>query len=62
MDVTKPCELIGFGAMDVTKPYGFIGFGAMDVTKPYELLTCNHSSILNLRFFPKPGNGYGMIL
>jgi hypothetical protein len=26
MDVTKPYELIGFGAMDVTKPYEFIGF------------------------------------
>jgi hypothetical protein len=35
MDVTKPCELIGFGAMDVTKPYEFIGFGAMYVTKQY---------------------------
>ncbi len=31
MDVTKPYEFIGFGAMDVTKPYEFIGFGAMDV-------------------------------
>ncbi len=29
MDVTKPYEFIGFGAMDVTKPYEFIGFGAM---------------------------------
>ncbi len=29
MDVTKPCEFIGFGAMDVTKPYVFIGFGAI---------------------------------
>ncbi len=29
MDVTKPYEFIGFGAMDVTKPYKFIGFGAM---------------------------------
>ncbi len=27
MDVTKPCEFIGFGAMDVTKPYEFIGYG-----------------------------------
>ncbi len=35
MDVTKPYEFIGFGAMDVTKPYKFIGFGALDVTKPY---------------------------
>ncbi len=34
MDVTKPYEFIGLGAMDVTKPYEFIGFGAMDVTKP----------------------------
>ncbi len=25
MDVTKPYEFIGFGAMDVTKPYEFIG-------------------------------------
>ncbi len=24
--------------MDVTKPYEFIGFGAMDVTKPYEFI------------------------
>ncbi len=28
MDVTKPYEFIGFGAMDVTKPYEFIGFGS----------------------------------
>ena len=35
MDVTKPYEFIGFGAMDVTKPYEFIGFGAMHVTKPH---------------------------
>ncbi len=32
MDVTKPYEFIGFGAMNVTKPYKFIGFGAMAVT------------------------------
>ncbi len=38
VDVTKPCEFIGFGAMDVTKPYEFIGFEAMDVTKPYEFI------------------------
>jgi hypothetical protein len=38
MDVTKPYEFIGFGAMDVTKPYKFIGFGAMDVTKPYKFI------------------------
>ncbi len=30
MDVTKPYEFIGFGAMDVTKPYEFIGFGAVE--------------------------------
>ncbi len=38
MDVTKPYEFIGFGAVDVTKPCEFIGFGAMDVTKPYEFI------------------------
>ncbi len=30
MDVTKPYEFIGFGAMDVTKPDEFTGFGVMD--------------------------------
>ncbi len=34
MDVTKPYEHRGFGAMDVHKTYEFIGFGAMDVHKP----------------------------
>ncbi len=29
MDVTKPCEFIGFGAMDVTTPYEFMRFGAI---------------------------------
>ncbi len=29
MDVTKPYEFIGFGAMDVTKPYEIIGFGGV---------------------------------
>jgi hypothetical protein len=38
MEVTKPYESIGFGAMDVTQPYEFIGFGAMEVTKPYEFI------------------------
>ena len=37
MDVTKPYEFIGFGAMDVTKPYRFKGFGAMDVTSGHVL-------------------------
>ncbi len=30
MDVTKPCEFMGFGAIDGPKPYEFIGFGAID--------------------------------
>ncbi len=38
MDVTKPYEFIGFGAMDVAKPYEFIWFEAMDVAKPYEFI------------------------
>ncbi len=38
MDVSKPYEFIGFGAMDVSKPCEFIGFGAMDVSKPYEFI------------------------
>ena len=38
MEVTKPYEFIGFGAMDVTKPYKCIGFGAMEITKPYEFI------------------------
>ncbi len=38
VDVTKPYEFIGFGAMDVTKPCELVGFGAMDVTKPYEFI------------------------
>jgi hypothetical protein len=38
MEVTKPNEFIGFGAMGVTKPYKFIGFGATEVTKPYEFI------------------------
>ncbi len=27
LNVTKPYEFIGFGAMDVTKPYEFMGLG-----------------------------------
>jgi hypothetical protein len=38
MDVTKPYEFIGFGAVDVTKPYEFIVWGAMDVAKPYAFI------------------------
>jgi hypothetical protein len=34
MDVTKPYEFIGFGAMDVAKPSKLIGFGAMDSSGP----------------------------
>ncbi len=48
MDVTKPYEFIGFGAMDVTKPYEFTGFGAMDVTKPYEFIGFASSAKLRL--------------
>ncbi len=29
MDVTKPYEFIGLGAMEVTKPYEFIGSGIL---------------------------------
>ncbi len=32
MDVIKPYECIGLGAMDVTKPYEFIGFGGMGMS------------------------------
>ncbi len=35
MDVTKPYEFIGFGAMYVTKPYEFIGFGASGAWPSY---------------------------
>ena len=38
MDVTKPYNVIGFGAIGVTKHYEIIGFGAMDVTKPYKFI------------------------
>ncbi len=38
MEVTKPYDFIGFGAMEVTKPHDFIGFGAMEVTKPYKFI------------------------
>jgi hypothetical protein len=47
MDVTRPCEFIGVGAVDAAKPYEFIGFGAMDVTKPYEFIG----------FGPRPQSG-----
>ncbi len=35
MDVTKPYEFIGFGAVDGTKPYKFIGIGAMEVNQSF---------------------------
>ncbi len=35
MDVTKPYEFIGFGAMDATKPYKFIWFGAQTQGRGY---------------------------
>ncbi len=34
MDVTKPYEFTGFGAMDVTKPYEFIGLGQLQKSCP----------------------------
>jgi hypothetical protein len=34
MHVTKPYELIRFGAMDVTGPYKFIGCGAYPTAPP----------------------------
>ncbi len=38
MDVTKPFEFIGLGAMDVAKPSKtIIRFGVMDVTTPYKI-------------------------
>ncbi len=37
MEVTKPYEFIGFGAMEVTKPYDFIGFGAMERRAPIQV-------------------------
>ncbi len=37
MDVTKPFESIGFGALGVARPYEFIGFGAMAVAEPLEI-------------------------
>ena len=53
MDVTKPYEFIGFGAMDVTKPCEFIGFGAMDVTKPYKFIGFGATTIKE--YFPETG-------
>ncbi len=35
MDVTKSFKFIWFVALGATKPCKIIGFGAMDVTKPY---------------------------
>ncbi len=68
MDVTKPYEFIGFGAVDVPRPYEAIGFGAMDVTRPYELyrvwgvvhpqVHCAKFKILKLRtHFVRRGSG-----
>ena len=43
MDVTKPYEFIGFGAMDVTKPYEFIRFGA--TSGPHETLDSTRAGV-----------------
>jgi hypothetical protein len=45
--------------MDVTKPYEFIGFGAMDVTKPYKITRFSAGGPLAAtqpsdKFFSKP--------
>jgi hypothetical protein len=53
MDVTKPYEFIGFGAMDVTNSYKSIRFGAMDVTNPYEFTGFGQST-LKAPAGPKP--------
>ncbi len=49
MDVPKPYEFIGFGAMDVPKPYEFIRFGAMEVTKPYKFIGFGAGVVFALR-------------
>ncbi len=49
--VTKPYELIGFGAMYVTKPYEFMGFGAMYVTKPYRFIGFGAMALQQVWFF-----------
>ena len=56
MDATKPYESIGFGAMDVTKPYDSIGFGTMDVTKPYESIGFGAMDVTK----PYESIGFGM--
>ncbi len=50
MDVTKPIEFIGFGAMDVTKPYKFTGFGAIDGPKPYTFIGFGAMDVTRPRF------------
>ncbi len=52
MDVTKPYEFIGFGAMDVTEPYEFIRFGAMDVTKPFKFIRFGAMDVTKPYAFP----------
>ena len=46
-NVSKPHEIIGFGAMDVTKPFKFIRFGAMDVTKPFKFIGFGAMAVTN---------------
>jgi hypothetical protein len=57
MDVTKPFEFIGSGAMDVTKPYEFIRSGAMDVTKPYEFIGLGATYRFRCEPDPRPLGG-----
>ena len=58
MDVTKPYQFIGFGAMDDTRPCKFERFCVMDVTKPYKCICfggCHQTlQIYRVRYVTKP--------
>ncbi len=45
MDVAKPYEFTGFGAMDVAKPYEFIGFRDADAARGVRLGRCPHEAL-----------------
>ncbi len=54
LEVAKPYEFIGFGAMDVTKPYKFIGFGAICIrSHMYKMASYEDKEICGLG--PDPG-------
>jgi hypothetical protein len=46
MEVTKPYEFMGFGAMEATKPYKFIGFGGLVVGQLRPLVDAGRSLAL----------------